>query len=300
MKKRNISILVLAGLSLVFAASAGAQETWIIDILGNPARYWNTTVTIVGQVQAVIPNPAGTTRGTYTILDESCPNVLTVRTNDLPPISRNFRVTGVIIQDPAQANVPLMKELSRTSPGMSKTTLYILIGAGAAFLFLLIIFITLLTKPKKQAVAEATIRPAPRPAAPAVDPSRTTRIPPPPAAPAVPASAAGGKTQVYISLGADIIVDKGPDKGKEFPLHQQVTTIGRAGTRKNDIELNDETVSKEQASVYYDSAKKEFSIANESATNPTRLNGAQVISPVAVQDGALIEVGRTVLLFKKS
>jgi len=297
MRKRTLSVLALVGLSLVFAASAAAQETWIIDILGNPARYWNTTVTIVGQVQAVAPNPAGTTRGVYTILDESCPNPLTIRTNDLPPVSRNFRVTGVIIQDPAQANVPIMKELSRTSPGMSKTTLYLLIGAGAAFVFLLIIFITLLTKPKKQAASEATIRPAPRPAAPAADPSKTTRIPVPTAA---PAPTGGGKTQVYISLGADIIVDKGPDKGKEFPLHQPVTTIGRPGTRRNDIELNDETVSKEQAAIYYDNTKKEFSLANESATNPTRLNGIPISGPTIIQNGALIEVGRTVLLFKKS
>lgn len=297
MRKRTLSILALVGLSLVLTASAAAQETWIIDILGNPARYWNTTVTIVGQVQAVAPNPAGTTRGVYTLLDESCPNPLTIRTNDLPPVSRNFRVTGVIIQDPAQANVPIMKELSRTSPGMSKTTLYLLIGAGAAFVFLLIIFITLLTKPKKQAAPEATIRPAPRPAAPAVDPSKTTRIAVPPAAP-VPMG--GGKTQVYVSLGADIIVDKGPDKGKEFPLHQPVTTIGRPGTRKNDIELNDETVSKEHAAIYYDNAKKEFSIANESATNPTRINGIPISGPTIIQNGALIEVGRTVLLFKKS
>lgn len=299
MSKRTLSILALAGVSLFLAASAEAQETWIIDILGNPARYWNTTVTIVGQVQAVTPNPAGTTRGTYTILDESCPNPLTIRTNDLPPVSRNYKVTGVIIQDPTQANVPIMKELSRTSPGMSKTTLYLLIGAGAAFLFLLIIFITLLTKPKKQAAAEATIRPSPRPTAPAAsaDPGKTTRIAVPPSA---PAQAAGGKTQVYLSLGADIIVDKGPDKNKEFPLHQQVTTIGRPGTRKNDIELNDETVSKEQASIFYDSAKKEFSIANESATNPTRLDGAPISGPTIIPNGAVIEIGRTVLVFKKS
>jgi hypothetical protein len=296
-RNRILPMMAVVGLSLVFAASAGAQETWIVDILGNPARYWNTTVTVVGQVQAVVPNPAGTTRGTYTILDESCPNPLTIRTNDLPPVSRNFKVTGIIIQDPAQANVPLMKELSRSAPGMASTTLYLLIAAGAAFLFLLIVFIVLLTKPKKQAAAEATIRPAVRPSAP-IDPSRTTRIPSAP--PTVATAPGGAKTQVFLSLGADIVVDKGPDKGKEFTLHQQVTTIGRPGTRKNDIELNDDTVSKEQASIFYDNVKKEFTVANESATNPTRVNGQPISGPTIIGNGAIIEIGRSVLQFKKS
>jgi len=298
MRNRTVVLLALIGLFLVCAAPAKAQDTWIVDILTNPARYWNTTVTVVGQVQAVAPNPAGTTRGLYTILDDSCKEVLTVRSTDLPPVSRNFRVTGVIVQNPEQTNVPMMKELSRSAPGMSKTTLYLLIGAGAAFLFLLIVFIALLTKPKKQAVPEATIRPAPRPM-PAVDPSRTTRIAVPPPAPS-PVAAGGGKTQVYINLGADIFVDKGPERGKEFPLHQQVTTIGRPGMRKNDIEINDETVSKEQASIFYDNAKREFSVANESTTNPTRLNGAPISGPTVIEHGAVIEMGRTVLIFRKS
>jgi hypothetical protein len=292
------------GLPFVFAASAGAQETWIVDILGNPSRYWNTTVTVVGQVQAVTPNPAGTTRGTFTLLDESCPNPLIIRTNDLPPISRSFKVTGVIIQDPAQANVPIMKELSRSAPGMASTTLYLLIAAGVVFLVLFIVFIALLMKPKKQAGGAETIRPAsrtsglgPQFSAP-IDPSKTTKIPSAPST--VPSMPGPAKTQVFISLGADFVVDKGPDKDKEFTLHQQITTIGRPGTRKNDIELDDDTVSKEQASVYYDNVKKEFSVVNESATNPTRINGQPVSGPTVIENGAVLEIGRTVLRFKKN
>ncbi len=304
-QKRILFVLVCLGLPLLTAAQAGAQETWTVDILGNPARYWNTTVTVVGQVQTVTPNPAGTTRGTYTLLDESSPNPLTIRTNDLPPISRNFKVTGVIIQDPAQANVPIMKELARSAPGMATTTLYLLIAAGVVFVVLLIVFIVLLTKPKKPVMTAETIRPTSRPTggAPAtawapVDSSKTMKLAP--ASPSVPPMPAPTKTQVFLSLGADIVVDKGPDKDKSFPLHLQATTIGRPGNRKNDIELNDDTVSKEQASIYYDSARKTFSIANESATNPTRLNGQPVSGPTIIEDGASIDMGRTVLRLKKS
>jgi hypothetical protein len=305
MTKRNLLVgLAVVVFSLTMASAAFAQSTWIIDILTNPARFWNTTVTVTGQVQAVTPNPAGTTRGTYTLLDDSCPNPLTIRTDDLPPISRNFKVTGVIIQDPAAANVPLMKELSRAAPGMASTTLYLLIGAGVVFVILLSTFIVLLTKPRRAAVPAETIRPQVRPAAgptfvppppPPADASKTMKMP----TAAVPGPAAAAKTQVFISLGADIVIDKGPDKGKEFALHQQVTTIGRAGTRKNDIELNDETVSKEQASIFYDNVKKQFTVANESATNPTRVNGQAISGPTIVENGAIIEMGRSVLLFKK-
>ena len=120
----------------------------------------------------------------------------------------------------------------------------------------------------------------------------------PPAA--SPAAAATDATQRFVSLGADLIAEKGPDKGREFPLHKPVTTIGRAGARRNDVELSDDTVSKDQASIYYDVARREFSIANESATNPTKVNGAQISGPTLLENGGTIEAGRTILRFKKT
>jgi len=302
MRKSGLYALLAAMiLPILLASSAAAAQVWIVDILANPARYWNMTVTLVGQVQNVAANPAGTTRGTYTLLDESCPNPITVRTNELPPVGKSYSVTGIIIQDPAAAGAPLLKEVSRSSPGMASTTLYILIGAGAVFLILLVVFIVMLSRPKQKAAAQAeTIRPRPqdtiRPAVPPAayaDPGKTTKIPSGPAP--LP-----DKTQVFMSLGADIIVEKGPDKGNEFPLHKQVMTIGRPGARKNDIELGDDTVSKDQASIYYDNARKTFSIANESATNPTKVNGQQISGPTLIEHDAVIEMGRTVLRFKKT
>ena len=315
MKRKTVFLAAAAVvlIPLLFSGTVFAADVWIVDIQANPARYWNVTVTVTGQVRTVTADPIGTTRGTYTIFDESSPNPLTVRTNDLPPIGRNYSVTGVIIQDPNQANIPLLRELRRDSPGMSSTMLYLLIGAGVVFFFLLILFIVLLNKPKKPPVTQETIRPgyrpttvAPPPPAPAPTPapapaptpvpdfSRTTKLPP--EAPA----ATPAKTAVFVNLGAEIVVEKGPDKGKEFTLHQQVTAIGRPGSRKNDVELGDDSVSKTQASIYYDAATKRFSIANESATNPTKVNNAEVSGPVLLEDGAGIEMGKTVLRFKKT
>jgi pSer/pThr/pTyr-binding forkhead associated (FHA) protein len=126
---------------------------------------------------------------------------------------------------------------------------------------------------------------------PVADPSRTAKIPSAPEA---------AKTQMFMSLGADLVAEKGPDKGREFPLHKPVTTIGRAGARSNDVEVSDDTVSKDQASIYYDGARKTFSIANESGTNPTKVNGQQISGPTQLDHGSVIEMGRTAFRFKKS
>jgi len=290
---------VVAAAALILALALpiqAAQQVWISDILANPQRFWNTTVTVVGQVQAVAANPAGTTRGTYTLLDESCPNPLTIRTTDLPPVGKTFSVTGTVVQDTAQANVPQLKEYRREAPGMSSMMKYILIGAAAVFFILIIILIVVLTKPKQRSgAAPETIRPSGPPMGSARDMDKTTRLAPTAVAPAP----SGDRTQVFANLGADILIDKGPDKGKEFTLHKQVTTLGRPGSRKNDIELNDETVSKEQASIFYDAQKKEFSIANESGTNPTKLNGQVIAGPMILGNDAQIEMGRSVLRFRK-
>ena len=304
-KTRLVIFLFVLCAPIVLSVAASAEQVWINDILVNPARYWNRTVTVIGQVQAVKANPEGTTRGFYTILDDSCPNPITVRSNELPPLGKSYAVTGLIIQDPAAANVPLLKEVSRSAPGMANTTLYLLIGAGAVFLVLLIMFIVLLTKPKKAAApatirprSQDTVRPGPRPAAPGPDLDKTTKLPTGPAAPSY-AAPAPDKTQVFMSLGADLIIEKGPDKGKEYTLHKQVMTIGRPGARKNDVELADDTVSKDQASIFYDNTRKLFSIANESATNPTKVNGQFISGPTLIENGALIEMGKTVIRFKK-
>lgn len=310
---RWVTCLVLLTLPLVVPSPASAQQAWIVDILANPARHWNMTVTLVGQVQTVTADPVGTTRGTYQLLDDSCPNPIVVRTTDLPPVGKMFSVTGVIIQDPAAAGTPILKEVSRTTPGMSSTMMYLLIGAGVLFLGLLVVFIALLVKPKKAAAPlpatvrarpAETVRPMPPPPAPApppppvaaMDAAKTAKIPPS-ASYAAPSADA---TQRFTSLGADLVIEKGPDKGREYSLHLPVTTIGRHGARKNDLELSDETVSKDQASIYYDLAQKTFSIANESATNPTKVNGVPITGPTRLDHDCLIELGRTVVRFKKS
>ena len=301
-----LTLLVLAPGSVVSAA----DQMWINDIQVNPSRYWNTTVTLIGQVMATTPNPAGTTRGTYTLLDDSSPTPITVRTKDLPPVGKIYSVTGVVIQDPARANAPLVRELRRGAPGMSPLLKYSLIGGSALFLVLLVIFFAMLVKPSSRPVPQtatmstasraaaprSTPVPRARPVTPTARPLETTKL----AAADLEDAGSSVKTQVFMSLGAELVVDRGPDKEREFPLHKQVTTIGRPGARKNDVELTDDTVSKEQASVFFDTASKKFTISNQSNTNATMVNQVVITEGKELEDGDIIEMGRTAIRFERA
>lgn len=296
MKKLSLCVLVsILMLTCVTVVTAAADQEWIRDILERKDRYWNTEVTVVGQVVTVKADPEGTIRGTYQLRDESTKNTLTVSTNDLPPVGRTYAVTGLILQTPEDASVPYLKEAKRTSPGLSTTMKLLLYGGGLLFLILLIVFLVLLLRPRSRG-AGATVRPAVRPGAGEPELDRTRKVSP--AGPAVP-SPTPDRTQVYVGLGADLIVEKGPERGKEFSLHKQVTTIGRPGARKNDLELADDTVSKEQASIFYDNIKKKFTIRNESTTNPTLLNKNIITEAAELHNSDLIEIGKTVLRFKQ-
>jgi pSer/pThr/pTyr-binding forkhead associated (FHA) protein len=290
--KGAFGIAAVGTLLLVCSLSAFAQDLYLVDVLGHPERFYNRKVTLAGQVQSVQANPVGTERGQYTISDESTTNTLTVKTERLPKIGVTYKIRGMLVADPARDNVPMLKEESRSSPGTSSTIVLIL--AGLVFLVLLVLLLRLMSKSKTGPRSAPVIRPASRASAAASpDLAKTIRVPP-------EADAAPGKTQVYLNLGASIVVDKGPDAGKEFPLHTLATAIGRPGARKNDIELTDGTVSKEQATIRYDNTKKEFSIINESSTNPTRIDQKELSGPTVIADGAVIEIGKTVLRFKKS
>jgi hypothetical protein len=58
-------------------------------------------------------------------------------------------------------------------------------------------------------------------------------------------------------------------------------------------------VSKEQATINYDNAKKIFTIVNESSTNPTRVNGTPVSGSAVVENNTVVEMGRTQIRFRK-
>lgn len=286
--------LALVVLALALSVPAQSKEEWVNDILTTPNRFWNMEVVLIGEVQNVNANPAGTTRGTYTLLDDSGPNPIVVRTKDLPPVGRAFRVTGVVIQDPNNAAVPVIKELQRTDAGgFSPQTRTLLIVLGGLMALLVIVFLIFLLKPKKA----AGVPPA---AQPVITPQARRESPKGPAPTIVVprGSSSGGETQLLQNPIAELTVEQGSDRGKSFLVTSDTCTIGRAGTRLNDVQLSDPTVSKEQASIFFDAARGKLSIINESSKNPTRVNGGVVDGTVPLKGNDLIEMGKTTLRLK--
>ena len=303
MCRRFKGFLGLLGLMLMSFQPLVAQE-WISDIKASPQRYVNREVTVVGQVMSTTSNPAGTTRGTYMIMDDSDPAGIPVRTRELPPPGLEFEVTGVVTQDPATATL-LIDESGRVEIGRPAWLLPALLLAGAAVL--LLGFLLFGNMRRRQPVAAgATVRPAPAPTVrPTPAPASTEA---PTAAPTPPTTEGdetelirdtSDETEIYRHLGCSLQVSGGPDAGKEFAIGKTTTFIGRAGRRSNDITLVDSTVSREQAKLLYNEETKAFTLVNESKKNPTRVDGVS-IDAKELEDGFKIEMGKTTLTFTRS
>ena len=106
------------------------------------------------------------------------------------------------------------------------------------------------------------------------------------------------QTHAFMDLAAELVVEKGIQVGKTFKINTDITTIGRPGSRQNDIPLLDETVSRKHASIVYDEEKDHYILVHEGATNPTRLNSQVVLKPRILQNDDLIRVGQTAFRFK--
>ncbi len=97
-------------------------------------------------------------------------------------------------------------------------------------------------------------------------------------------------------------VSAGPDEGREIPLYARSLasgrplTVGRAGPRRCDVELDDEEL--ENHMLRLELHGERFHLVNLTGT-PTRvvLNGVPVVSGAYLAPGDRIELGRTALTF---
>jgi len=170
------------------------------------------------------------------------------------------------------------------------------IGLGAVLFILIIIFIVLLLKLKKTAASRSRSKAVLKIETGHENHKGAGAIP----IGAVPmATVQGGKTQLLPNPIAELLVERGSDMGMMFTVSKNASTIGRSGARLNDIVLTDNTVSKEQASLHFDLVNVRFSITNQSGKNQTKVNGIIVDNHVFLNDGELIEMGKTALRFKK-
>jgi hypothetical protein len=187
------------------------------------------------------------------------------------------------------------------TPGMWDNPWMILGAAVVVVAIVAVLIIALRSKPAPAAYAPPAAAAPPYVAPPASVPTAASAAmgQATQAARGVPTMAASAPTQALMQLGANLSITEGPDRGRNLSLGKAVTTIGRAGARKNDVELSDGTVSREQAKILYNQDDKTFTLVNEASTNPTRVNGNTVVS-VALANNDKIEFGNTAIKFLRT
>ena len=89
----------------------------------------------------------------------------------------------------------------------------------------------------------------------------------------------------------------GPEKGKDYRLHNANNFIGRSSDMDVCIS-GDLTVSEDKhAVVAYDSLENNFFISPSGGKSIVRLNGKPVLMPQKIKYGDRLQIGRTVFLF---
>ena len=111
-----------------------------------------------------------------------------------------------------------------------------------------------------------------------------------------PFEPAAPRTEPFEYTGARLEVTEGPDLGRKVPIGSNMLLIGREGGRKNHLALSDRTVSLAQARIVRDETFG-FVLENESGTNRTLVNGEPAAEPIALEDGAQIRMGATLVTF---
>lgn len=111
-------------------------------------------------------------------------------------------------------------------------------------------------------------------------PTVATEAPAPQRTPAPPTTA---------GFAAQFVLDGGPSSGKAYPMQRSRTTLGR---EEQDIELEDESVSRKHAVLLASDGK--FILKDEKSTHGTLVNG-QPVPPegVALSDGDRVQLGKS-------
>lgn len=95
-------------------------------------------------------------------------------------------------------------------------------------------------------------------------------------------------------VSAVLIVEEGTDVGKEYALDDHQTSVGRRDAC--DIVINDTSISRRHAQ--FEKTSGRFWVVDLNSTNGTFVNGLP-IEKVELNDGDVITLGKTVLIFKE-
>lgn len=195
----------------------------------------------------------------YVLTDRSG-NSLVIRTGRVPRLGSEVLVVAMVGQDPANALRPVLVELDRDS---LRRSLQSVLLAVCLVIVASVVGIWLVVRADRRLRRAALQEPSPAP------PSDGTGTP-------------------LVRLQ----VMQGPDRGKVFEFDQPEISIGRPGARANHVSLSDSTISRNQCRILRN--RDGLIFENESATNPTRVNG-QAVPRSQILNGDRLEMGESVL-----
>jgi hypothetical protein len=271
-------ILICVCLVVVFVPIAlFAQEDILIsDILQNPNRFLNKTVTITGRVDTSYP-PQGTTPGYYMLVDDSLQSI-PVSTFTPPGPGSEITVKGVVMIEESTGQ-PYIQEEKIVSG--SPLLIYAII-AGIVVLVLIILLVIILRRPTPARQPALATSPASRGAAP-----RTEKL----SEAEARALAGRPKTEKIPGKPAQLTVLSGEKKGEDIFL----VTDNTIGSDKGNIRLKDRGVSGEHARINFVGGK--YILTNVSLTNPTMVNGKAVEGDHELKDKDEILMGTVKAVF---
>lgn len=294
--------------TFVFRDSSDSDITVATTELPSVGKEYTLTATVEQETpDATVPVLHEVTRRVGVIALPAAPNAAPKVPKDAAPAPPATSAPAPVTAAPAAAPAPTLAPLtpepvSDAAAGLSTTMIYSLLGVIA----ILSLGLILAFRPKRAEPPMVELEPrvivqgsrsmpqlpgAPRAVEPAAD-LATRFVAPKPVAPAA-------ATTIFVDLGADLVVAEGPDSGKKFPLTKPRITIGRHGGRANDVELIDQSVSREHAKIIYNPTDRTFNLINESVTNPVRVNGTAVESAL-LQPNDMIQLGSTALKFVRT
>ena len=267
-------LMVLGVATVSFAETAFAEDLRIDDINRD---YINQLVKLKGVVVSTEPDiaefPGG--KGVYTLKDEYGGSIK-IRTMKLPYAGEQVNVRGTIFEDP---DTGLLMLRQQQPMWLDEYLSYAIIFAVALVVILVVVLIILTTRGKKSE----------EPAIPLVeeqpDVSKAETTPVPPPAP----------TTKLLEPKASILVIEGPTAGKSYEIAKADMMIGRADECDIQLPESDTSVSRRHARIRHGS--KQYTLINESQTNPAKVNGEETESRV-LQDGDEIKIGSTKLQLK--
>lgn len=273
---RFVVALLFVMTSSYYLVGICAGETRISDIMPDQE---GQVVKLEGKVIDTKPKDQDfpDLEGTYTLKDKYGGSIK-VWTMELPGSGEYIKIKGVISKD--QDSNLLIRQ--RQFTWLEKYLVYAIIVAVVVVIALLIILIILNKRSKQSGIADIPV---------GMPPQEETRRP---KAETTPAPAPEATTKL-IEPRASVTTVDGASAGRTYEIIKPDILIGRDDGCDIQLPESDTSVSRRHARIKH--GNRQYTIINESKTNPTRVNGKEIGTGI-LQDGDEIKVGTTKLQFK--